>query len=89
MVTKKNMLSYAKSNGNEKQHALLRQVKYSSNTKLFVLSANCNVSPTVTKQASRVCPPNYFFSNGIQISAGFAGLFGFDRKSVRIPLEKR
>ena len=26
-----------------------------------------------------------FFSNGIRISAGFAGLFGFDRKSVRIP----
>ena len=78
---KKNMLSYAKSNGNEK--SMLSNAKSNSNTKLSrlerqLLSNRYHVSADQTA----------FFSNGIRISAGFAGLFGFDRKSVRIPVEK-
>ena len=81
VTKKKNMLSHAKSNGNEK--SMLSNAKSNSNTKLSRLERQL-LSNRYYVSADQTA----FFSNGIQISAGFAGLFGFDRKSVRIPVEK-
>ena len=73
MVTKKNMLSYAKSNGNEKEHAFLRQVKWKRKRTCFptpsqmVTKKVCFIPPSqiVTQNYHAMLPQKIFKNHKI------------------------